>query len=213
MTDRPSSPPAAAPFGRDDVQVLERRQAYRGFFRVDVFRLRHRLFAGGWSGEMSRELFDRGHAAAVLLYDPGRDAVVLVEQFRVGALAADREPWLVEAVAGIVDPGETPEQVARRESVEEAGCTVSDLVLIGEFLPSPGGCSEVITLYCGRVDSAGAGGLHGLAEENEDIRVLVLPADEAVARADRNEIRNGVTLVALHWLARHRLSLRRRWAD
>lgn len=205
-------PDQTAAFTRDDAEVLEQTPAYRGFFGVDVLRLRHRLFAGGWSRPMSRELFRRGEAAGVLLYDPDRDTLVLIEQFRVGALAAGESPWLLEVVAGITDPGEAAEDVVRREAQEEAGCTIlGDLVPISRFLPSPGACSEVISLYCGRVDSRGVGGLHGLAEENEDIRVLAVPAADAIAWLDAGRFTNAIALVALGWFARHRDSLRHRW--
>jgi ADP-ribose pyrophosphatase len=195
-----------------DVEVLQKKTPYRGYFRIDSYRLRYRKFDGGWSGEIEREVFERGHAAAVLPYDPDRDAVVLIEQFRVGALAAGREPWMVEVVAGIIDEGETPEDVARREAVEEAGCRIGELVEIADFLASAGASSETIKLYCGRVDSSGAGGVFGLTEEHEDIRARVLPADEAIALLDRGAFVNAPVIIALHWLARHRDGLRRRWA-
>src|SRR5512143_2878914 len=106
---------------KSDIEIVERRIGYRGYFRLDVYRLRHRLHEGGWSDVISREVLERGHAAAALLYDPARDAVVMIEQFRVGALAAGRAPWLCELVAGIIETGETPIDVARREALEEAG--------------------------------------------------------------------------------------------
>jgi len=199
-------------FSAADVEVRETKPLYSGFFSMMLYRLRHRLFRGGWSGEMTREVFLRTPAVAVLLYDPDRDAVVLVEQFRVGALAAGREPWMIEVVAGIVEPGESPEQVARREALEEAGCTVREIVPIADFQPSPGGCSEVITLLCGRVDARGIGGIHGLPDEHEDIRVTVVPADEAIAGLDAGLYKNGIALVALGWLARNRADLRQRWS-
>ena len=126
----------------DDVDIREKRTVYQGHFRIDRYRLRHRLHEGGWSAEMSREVFERGHAAAVLPYDPIRDEVVLIEQFRVGAYAAGKSPWLVEIVAGIIDPGETPEEVVRREAREEAGLEVGALERIADYLSSPGGASE-----------------------------------------------------------------------
>src|SRR5690606_34983427 len=124
------------------IDIREKITAFKGYFQVDRYRLRHRKFDGGWSEEMTREVFERGHAAAVLLYDPERDAVVLIEQFRPGAYAAGLEPWLIGGVAGITEPGETPEAVVRREAVEGAGCTVAALHPIGSFLASPGACSE-----------------------------------------------------------------------
>lgn len=196
---------------REDVQILEKTPAYEGYFRIDRYRLRHRLHAGGWSGEMTREVFERGHAAAMLPYDPVLDCVVLIEQFRIGAYAAGRDPWLVEIVAGIIEPGETAEDVVRRESVEESGCEVADLVPVCTFLVSPGGTSEAIFLFCGRVDSSGAGGIHGQAEEHEDIRVIALPFAEAKARVEAGRIDNASALIALQWLMLNRAKLRRKW--
>lgn len=196
---------------RPDVEILARETCFQGYFRIDRYRLRHRLHGGGWSGEMTRELFERGHAVAVLPYDPAADAVVLIEQFRIGAYAAGFSPWLIEIVAGIIDEGEAPEAVARREAREEAGCTITDLVPVHRYLSSPGGMSESVALYCGRVDSAGVGGVHGLADEHEDIKVEAVPWAEARRRLDGGEIRNSVTIIALQWLALHRDDLRRRW--
>jgi ADP-ribose pyrophosphatase len=194
-----------------DVEVISRETCYQGYFRIDRYRLRHRLHDGGWSGEMTRELFERGHAVAVLPYDPVADAVVLLEQFRVGAYAAGLPCWQIEIVAGIIDPGETPEAVARRETVEEAGCPVLELVPVYRYLVSPGGASESVTLFCGRVDSAGVGGIHGLPHEHEDIKVEVVPWAEALRRLESGAIGNAITLIGLQWLALHRDALRRRW--
>ncbi len=194
-----------------DIDILERTTVYQGFFRIDRYRLRHRKFDGGWTDPMVREVFERGHAVGVLLYDPDRDAVVLIDQFRIGAAAAGRPAWLIEVVAGVIEDGETDEEVARRESLEEAGCQILDLIKICEFLVSPGGASESISLFCGRVASDGAGGIFGLEQEQEDIRVRVVPAPEALALLDTNAIDNATTLIALGWLARNREALRRQW--
>jgi ADP-ribose pyrophosphatase len=195
----------------DRVEIIEKRTAFRGYFQIDAYRLRHRTFDGGWTREISREVFERGHAAAVLLYDPDRDAVVLVEQFRAGAHAAGLEPWLVETVAGIIEPGEEAAEVVRREALEEAGCEVEDLEAVGTFILSPGGSSETMVLFCGRVDSRGAGGVHGLDHEDEDIRALVLPSDEAFDRLRAGEFVNATTVLALQWLALNRERLRAAW--
>ena len=193
------------------VEVREKTTPFKGYFQVDRYRLRHRKFDGGWTDEMTREIFERGHAAAVLLYDPKRDAVVLIEQFRPGAYAAGVDPWLIEIVAGIIEEGETPEGVVRREAVEEAGCTVSDLHPIGCFLATPGGSSETVALFCGRTDSRGAGGIHGLDHEHEDIRVLALSRQEALERLAAGGITNMPAVVALQWLALNYTELRSIW--
>jgi len=203
MTERPTDDPR--------VDIVRRTTPYRGYFRIEKYRLRHRRFDDAWSGAMDREVFIRPPAAAVLPYDPARDAVVLIEQFRIGAYAAGVEPWLIEVVAGIIEPGETPEGVVRREAVEEAGCEVLALEPIGRVLPSPGGDSELLHLFCGKTDSAGVGGLHGLDHEHEDIRAFVLPFDEALARVTQAGVTNANALIALQWLALNRDRLRDAW--
>ncbi|MBF0562528.1 MAG: NUDIX domain-containing protein [Alphaproteobacteria bacterium] len=201
----------ATPLTTADVEIIEAQTVYQGYFRIDRYRLRHRLHDGGWGAEITRELFERGQAVAILLYDPDADALVLIEQFRIGALTVGWQPWLIEVVAGIIDPGESVEQVARREVREEAGCEVLDLVPIHSYLVSPGGTSETVSVYCGWVDSRGVSGIHGLIEEGEDIRVLVIPAFEALAMLERDELRNSATLVAMLWFALNRDKLRQQW--
>ncbi len=195
----------------EDFQLIEKTTPFQGYFRIDLYRFRHRLFAGGWSGEVRREVFERGHAVVVLPYDPERDAVVMIEQFRIGATAAGMPMWQLEVIAGIIDKGETPEAVARREAREEANCEVLDLIPIYHYLASPGGASESVRLFCGRVDSRGLGGVHGLPHEHEDIRVEVVPFAEARARLEGGRIGNAPTIIALQWLILNRELLRRRW--
>ena len=192
-------------------EVFEKAERYRGYAHVFQYRFRHRLFAGGWSQEISREVFERGHAAAVLPYDPDADAVVLIEQFRIGACAAGFAPWQIEIVAGIVEEGEAVEEVARREAVEEAGAAIGALIPICRYLVSPGVASESVALYCGRVDSRGLGGIHGLAEEHEDIRVEVVPWPRALAQLEAGSITNAVAIIALQWLALNRERVREDW--
>ena len=195
-----------------DIEILDKSEQYKGYFRINRYRLRHRLYAGGWSGELQRELFERGHAVGVLPYDPAADSVVLIEQFRIGALVAGMGPWLTEVVAGIIEEGEAPEEVARRETREEAGIEVMDLMPICRYLVSPGGSSESVILFCGRVDSRGAGGIHGLAAEHEDIKVDVVPYAEAMRRLEEGDFTNAISIIALQWLALHRDRVRSAWA-
>lgn len=201
-----------ATFSLADVEILERKTTYHGVvFSFDVLHLKHKGFSGSWIGPLTRELMVRKHAVAVLPYDPVLDTIITVEQFRIGALAAGRTPWLIEIVAGLIDEGESREEVARRETQEETGCTARHLEHIYDFLPSPGGCNETVTLFCAEVDSTAALPICGLAEEHEDIRVRVMPYAEALAWLDSGAIDNAVTLIALNWLARHRNALRQRW--
>ena len=194
-------------------EILDKAICYSGFFRMEKYRLRHEQFAGGWSPEITRECLERGHAVAVLPYDPETDQMVLVEQFRVGALEFPGGPWLLEIVAGIIDhPGETTEEVARRETVEEAGCTLLDLVPICHYLVSPGGASESITLFCGRIDASTiAPGVRGVVAEHEDIRVQVVTRAEAMALLHAGRINSAAPIIALQWLELNRPALLERW--
>lgn len=194
-------------------EINEDAPVYRGFFNMSRLRLRHTLFRGGWSAELTRELFHRGSCVAVVPYDPARDSVVLIEQFRVGALQCKADPWLLEIVAGAVEEGESPQQVALREAREEAGCEIRRLIRIGEFFTTPGGSSERITLFCGIVNASGCGGIHGLEEEDEDIRVETVCFDEAWALLENGAIDSAIPIIALQWLAMNRERLRQEYAD
>ena len=204
--------PATAFFGNDDVEVLAVETGYKGFFRINRYRLRHKLFAGGWSANLTRELFERGHAAAMLPYDPVRDQIVLLEQFRVGALGSDNSPWLLEMVAGMIEPGESASEVMVREAEEEAGLVVGRSRFALSYLVSPGGTSERIHVYVGEVDSSKATGLHGLAEEGEDIRLHVVSREQAYRWVEEGRIDNAATVIALQWLQLHLAEIRSQWS-
>jgi ADP-ribose pyrophosphatase len=198
-------------FTADDVQISEREIVYNGFFRMERMQLRHRKFAGDWSASLKRELVVRRDAAGVLLYDPQLDAVALIEQFRVGAIDRGASAWLFELVAGLIDTDETPAAVARREAVEEAGCEVVALEPVFELFSSPGGSNEFMHIFCGRCDLRNAGGIHGLPEEHEDIRVHVVEFADAVDMMQRGLLRNAHTIIAMQWLQLNRERLRVLW--
>jgi len=194
-------------------EIIERDIVYQGFFRLEKYRLKHSLFAGGWSAELDRELFRRGNCVAVLLYDPDLDQVVLIEQFRTGGILQPEKAWMLEIVAGAIEEGESAEEVAYRESVEEAGCEIQQLMVIYEFFTTPGGSSEWITLFCGRVDSSRVGGIHGLDHEHEDILVRAVDFAEAYQMLADRKIESAIPIVALQWLALNREQLRQQWAN
>lgn len=198
-------------FTRDDVKIINAKTVYDGFFRVRKYLLKHRVVEGGWTRELTRECFDRPPAVGVLLYDPYKDHVVVVEQFRIGALDAPEGPWQIELVAGIIEDGETAEDVAHREVTEEAGTDLLDLEYICEYYPSPGGSNEKLYLYCGGVDSEGMGGVHGLKEEGEDIWVHVFPREELWNSLQENYIQNAATIIALQWLQMNWQRLQQKW--
>lgn len=197
---------------KKQLQILGRETVYDGFLRVDRYRLRHNLYSGGWSRDLVRERVERLRAAAVLLYDPDADAVVMVEQFRIGAHEAGAGAWLLEIVGGYVPPDEAPEAVARREAIEEAGCEIGEIEPIGEFYLSPGTSVERIALFCGRVHAPPGGTVHGLDHEGEDIRVEVLPAEAAIAELFVGRVSSTTAIVTLQWLAANRAALRARWS-
>ncbi len=192
-------------------EILAKDIVYQGFFRVEKYRLKHTLFGGGWSAEITRELFMRGSCVAVLLYDPDADKVVLIEQFRTGAVLNPDKAWLVEIVAGAIEEDESAEEVAYRESREEAGCEIEQLMLINEFYTTPGGSSEWISLFCGKVDSAGVGGIHGLDHENEDILVRAVDFNETYLMLENGEIASAIPIIAIQWLALNRQKLKQQW--
>lgn len=198
-------------FESKDVEVEEDRAAWRGFFQVRKLRLRHRLFAGGWGNWLSREVFMRGPAVGLLPYDPVNDCILLVEQFRIGALSRDQRPWLLELVAGIIDTDESPAEVARREAKEEANIEIGEMEAIAEYYSSPGGSDEYFYLFCGSVDLSAAGGYFGLATEGEDIHAQVFSFADAMIMLEAGKINNAHSLIAMQWLREHRDDLRRRW--
>lgn len=198
---------------KNDVTLESREPLHDGFFQMDHFHLRHRLFEGGWSPSLSREIMLRNPVAAVIPYDPITDKVVLIEQFRGGMFAAgDKTPWSIEIVAGIIEKDESAETMARRETLEETGCTIGRLEQIMEFYPSPGGCSEHVTVFCGEVSTEGVGGIHGVASEGEDIRVFSESTDAALTMIQSGEINNSIGVIGVQWLVLNRDDLRKRWA-
>lgn len=196
------------PLGPADAELVEREPLYRGFFRLERWHVRHRLFAGGWTGTFTREVFVRHDAAVVLLVDAARDVVVMIEQFRAPAVGKVANPWMLELVAGLIEGDDSPAATARREAVEEAGCEILALVPIARYMPSPGASDELVYLFAGLVDSEGVGGIHGLAGEHEDIRVHCVPLAEVRQLLADGRIDNAATLIALQWLLlnRERLS-------
>ena len=192
-------------------ELIEQSTIYHGFFDLIRYKVRHTLYKGGWSRILDRELFQRGNCVAVVLYDPVTDEVVLIEQFRVGAIKARDDQWLLEIVAGAIEPGESPSEVAYREAKEEAGCDIQELTRISEFYTSPGGSSEKITLYCGKVDARTLGGVHGLDHEGEDILVSVVSLDQALGKVNSGEIESAIPIIALQWLGLNRDRLRAEW--
>ena len=188
-------------FNKDDVNVSSIETIFNGFFTIHKYQFTHALFNGGVSELITREILERGHAVAILPYDPITDSVLLIEQIRIGALASKNSPWLLECIAGMAEGSEDYEFVARKEAKEEAGLELDMLIYMRSYLSSPGGTTERLYLYLALADLSEAGGVYGLAAEGEDIKVHVMPLDEALARLDNEEIDNAATVISLQWLA------------
>lgn len=206
MTNRLTVTPATTPFTSHEC-----REVYKGYARVHEYHLTHQRYDGETSEEMTREVFISGDAVVVLLYDAKRDEVLLTEQFRVGPLPRNDNPWVIEAVAGRIDTDETPEEVAIREAQEEAGCEVTELRKVCEMYASPGIFAEYVHLYVGRCDLSGAGGFHGVEDEHEDIKAMVCSTDEAVAALADGRLRSAPSFVLIQWLAMNRAELQSQW--
>ncbi len=198
-------------FGQDDCELIARESCFKGFFKIDRLELRHKLFAGGWSNVMQREIFIRADATCVLPYDPVEGTVVLVEQFRAPVLGQNQSPWLIELVAGMNEQDENPKDVAAREAKEEADLELLEMEPICEYLVSPGGSTEKVYLYCAKVNSQGVGGIHGLQEENEDIKVHVIPLSFALDMLAGGQINNAAAIIALQWLVINKEKIDAKW--
>ncbi|HHE1264539.1 TPA: ADP-ribose diphosphatase [Vibrio parahaemolyticus] len=197
-------------FTSRDVEIISKESVFEGFFKMVKYRFKHKLFAGGWSDVVEREMFERGHAAAMLPYDPKTDQVVIIEQIRIGALEHEH-PWQLEIVAGMIDRNESAEEVIRREAEEEAGITVGRVASVTSYYPSSGGCSEKLDVFVGEVDASKAHGIHGLDYEDEDIRVHVLSREQAYQWVKDGIFENGASIIALQWLQLNHQELRSQW--
>ncbi len=195
------------------VEILEKEPLLRAYSKVNRYHLRHELFSGNMGPVLVRDVIEHKHAVAVILYDPPADSVVMIEQFRTPSyIAGTKNPWLVEIVAGVIEEGETTEEVCQRECLEETGMSPSGLFHVQTWFTTPGICTETISLWCGRVDSSTAGGIHGLVQEGEDIRVVVHPLDSVRNMLQSGSVTNGTALIALQWLVLNYQSVRNRLA-
>ncbi len=212
MTLRSTPPIPAHP----DVVIESERRVWSGRFPLDVVKFRHRRFDGAMSDTRTWELWRRGHASALLPYDPLNDTVVLIEQFRFPALASGADPVLTELPAGLCEEGEDPVATIRREMREEMNLEADRIERIGGFLLTAGGADEFCHLYAGRVtapaaDGEGIAGYGGEASEGEDIRVRVWDAGDAIQAAFAGLFANSITVIGLFWLASRRDWLKRQW--
>ena len=195
-----------------DWKIKQRDRVYNGHFKVDLFTIQHELFNGGLSKELVRERVSRQNSVGVLPYDPNRDEIVLIEQFRMGPVGQDDNPWMIEIIAGLVEEGENFEQVAYREAIEEANCNLQNLEHMVSFYPSPGGFSEKSHVYVAKVDTENLSGIYGAKEEGEDIRVKVVACEDAFDLLKNGMIRSAIPMIALLQFKSLRQELRSKWA-
>jgi len=198
-------------FSFKDIKVLSREPVFSRFLKVDIVQLKHKMFNGGWSPVIKREVTVRERAVGVLMFDPKRDEIVLVKQFRIGVMQDLEEPWILEIVAGMVGDGENFLDVANREAKEESGCEILDLIDICEYYNSPGISTEKVILYCGIIDAENAGGIHGLEKEHEDIEVIVLSYKDALGYLESGYINNAMSIIALQWLILNKNAIINQW--
>ncbi len=185
---------------KEDLKIISEEVVYQGFGSVTVYQLQHKLFSGGFSDIIQREVVQRKPIAAALPYDPVLDKVVLIQQCRLGALA-EKNPWLLEGVAGIMaDEDKSTADLIKRELLEESGLLAKKLHKICEYWVSPGSSNEFAALYCVEVDVTTAGGIHGLPEEHEDIYVHVVDREEAYNMVKDGRINNALSVIAVQWL-------------
>ncbi|MBA2657115.1 MAG: NUDIX domain-containing protein [Tatlockia sp.] len=200
-------------FSNKDLEIEQQETLYQGYFKIECFHFRHRLFAEGWTPIVKREVLVSGNAVGVLAYDPLLDKVVLIEQFRIGALDKEESPWLIEIIAGSVDSNNEYEQTAHQEAKEEAGLKLLDLKLICEYWTAPAGLSQKVQLFCARVDAQNVRGIYGLNDENEDIKVLTMNTNEVFNAVKNGEIKSAHTIIALQWLELNLSQLRKQWVS
>lgn len=192
-------------------KIVQHDIVFQGYFRIENFQLQHELFAGGWTETFQREIFERGSAVAVIPYDPVLDRVVLIEQFRCGGIGTLDRPWMKEIVAGIIEEGESQQEVAQRETLEESGCEILQLEKITQYYVSPGGTTEQCALYCARVNSEGVGGIFGLDHEFEDIKVEAVDFNQAEAWLHDGTLNSAASIIAMQWLLLNRPRLQQEW--
>lgn len=193
-----------------DWDIHQKQLLHNGHFRLLDFYLSHEKYDGGKTPVLHRELVQRSNAVAMVAYDPDQDKIVLIEQFRVGAIS-EKQPWLIEIVAGLIEEGESPEQVTIREAQEEIGCTPSELVKIAGFYTSPGESTEWVDLYIGRVSVSELATTAGLDHEGEDIKVIVVPATKVPEMLLQGKIRSAIAIIGLQWFEMNKDAIRQQW--
>ena len=180
-------------------KIINKKNLYSGFFSLDKYEFIHEKHNGEWTSTVEREVFSGAHVSTLLPYDPIKKEIILIQQFRAGALSRYDENYLLEIVAGIIDEGENPEQTAIRECFEETGCEVKKIHPIQSYFPAPGSSESFYHIYLGEIQAFDGERIKGLEKENEDILVKSFKIDEVRQMLKEKKIMNGLTLVALQW--------------
>ncbi|WP_371196189.1 ADP-ribose diphosphatase [Glaciecola sp. SC05] len=198
-------------FSNKDVTIIKKENVFEGFFKMIKYSFTHKKYDGNQSDVVVREVFERGHAVAVLAYDRSLQEFVLIEQFRFPAMATSNDPWMIEIVAGIIEEGEQEVEVCKREAFEEAGVVLQNLTKALSYLSSPGGTTERLHIYMAQVDASTAHGIHGLDYESEDIKVLRVSETQAREWLKIGKIDNAAAIIALQWFFMNKDELFARW--
>ena len=193
-----------ASYDHTDFSIESRKTVFQGFIQVEKVSLRHRLFnQNAYTATISRELVARKQAAGVLIYNDKQQKFALIEQFRIGAILDIDSPWQLEIIAGVLDGDETPESCVRRESLEESGCKIDQLHHLFSFYPSAGACNEIFHLYRAEATLPSEGGIFGMPDEGENIKLHIIEYAELDILFNSNRLRNAPVIMALQWLKQH----------
>ncbi|WP_395344961.1 ADP-ribose diphosphatase [Ningiella sp. W23] len=198
-------------FSKNDVTLIEKEPLFSGFFKMFRYHFKHKKYDGSYTDIVQREVFERGHAVAVLPYDIRTREFVLIEQFRYPAIETSDDPWMIEVIAGIIEPDEQEVEVCYREAVEEAGVELYNIHKALTYLSSPGGTTERLHIYMAEVDATTAQGVHGLDNESEDIKVLRVSENQAKHWLDEGKIDNAAAIIALQWFFLNKAGLLEHW--
>ena len=197
---------------KDVIKIVKKTKLIEHFFILNLYEVQHALFEGGFSDKLNRVILERGHAVGLLPYDPEQDSVLLIEQFRLGAHVANLPPWQLEIIAGMIDENEIPEDAIKRESLEESNLEVNQLREITKYLSTSGGSSETMQLYCSKFLSSDILiKFSGLKTENEDIKIHIVPREEAFKMVEEGIIQNAAAIIALQWLELNYQALKKEW--
>jgi len=196
-----------------DIKIKSKILVHDGFCRVDRYEIKQRRFDNSWTPIYTREFIVKPYAVSALPYDPKLDQVVLIEQFRIGALGQKTTPWLIEIVAGIMDQNykESYKDLIKREMREETSLEIEALLPIYDYFTTPGCSTEKTKLFCAKIDSAKAPKFCGLKDEHEDIKIHVVSTKDAFKAVRSGQINNGAAIIALQWLELNLKAINKKW--